>query len=414
LKKSIPYILMGVLLVLVCLLLFTRSREEFRQLNTHFSFRKTDKIPYGTYVAYNQLPALFPKAEIKVERNAPGIWKSLDENGRGQVLLAVTPQVSIDKTEVTALLRFVGNGNSVFLSTTELPSSLREAIGADIYGVSFDIFRQFAPDRPDSLTISLAIDSGKIPQQFNYPGHSIDMQFDRVDESRALVLGYSKNGRPNFVMLRIGQGQLFLHLAPMAFTNYFILHNANMAYYEKALSLLPASASVVAWDEYFISHRNRENKQSKPNWLTALMNLKNSEGKKPFGAAMWVLAGLLLLYVLNEMRRKQRPVPVIKKPANDSLDFVKTIGRLYHDKGDHLNLARKMAAYFLEHVRNRYKLPTNKLDQQFCDALHYKSGIDLSLILSITSSIEVLEQRTSLGAKELAAFHASLENFYNY
>jgi len=36
------------------------------------------------------------------------------------------------------------------------------------------------------------------------------------------------------------------------------------------------------------------------------------------------------------------------------------------------------------------------------------------LILSITSSIEVLEQRTSLGAKELAAFHASLENFYNY
>lgn len=413
-KKSIPYILVGVLLVLVGLLLFTRSREEFRQLNTHFSFRKTDKIPYGTYVAYNQLSALFPKAEIKVERNAPGIWKSLDENGRGQVLLAVTPQVSIDQAEVTALLRFVGNGNSVFLSTTELPSSLREAIGADIYGVSFDIFRRFVADKPDSLTISLAIDSGKTPQQFNYPGHSIDMQFDRVDESRALVLGYSKNGRPNFVMLRIGQGQLFLHLAPMAFTNYFILHNANMAYYERVLSLLPASASVVAWDEYFISHRNRENKPNKPNWLTALMNLRNSEGKKPFGAAMWVLAGLLLLYVLNEMRRKQRPVPVIKKPANDSLDFVKTIGRLYHDKGDHLNLARKMAAYFLEHVRNRYKLPTNKLDQQFCDALHYKSGIDLSLILSITSSIEVLDQRTSLGARELADFHASLEKFYNY
>lgn len=406
--------MLGLLLALVGVLLFTRSREEFRQLNTRFSFRKTDKIPYGAYVAYNQLPALFPKAEIKVERNAPGLWKNLDENGKNQVLLAVTPQVSIDRAEVMALLRFAGNGNSVFLSTTELPSSLREAIGADIYGVSFDIFRQFVMDKPDSLTVSLAIDSGKAPQNFIYPGHSVDMQFERVDESRALVLGYAKNGRPNFIMLRVGQGQLFLHLAPMAFTNYFILHGPNMAYYEKALSLLPAGASVVAWDEYFIGHRNRESNPNKPNWLTALMNLKNSEGKKPFGAAMWVLAGLLLLYVLNEMRRKQRPVPVVKKPANDSLDFVKTIGRLYHDKGDHLNLARKMAAYFLEHVRNRYKLPTNKLDQQFCDTLHYKSGIDLGLILSITSSIEVLDQRTSLGAKELAAFHSSLEKFYNY
>lgn len=413
-KKNIPYILLGLLLTLIAVLLFTRSREEFRQLNTRFSFRKADKIPYGTYVAYNQLPVLFPKATIKVEKNAPGIWKSLDENGRNQVLLAVTPQVSIDRAEVAALLRFVGNGNAVFLSTTELPSSLREAIGADIYGVSFEIFRQFVTDKPDSLTVSLAIDPGKAPQQFIYPGHSVDMQFDKVDENRALVLGYSKNGRPNFIMLRIGQGQLFLHLAPMAFTNYFILHDANMAYYEKALSLLPATASVVAWDEYFISHRNRDSNPNKPNWLTALMNLKNSEGKKPFGVAIWVLAGLLLLYVLNEMRRKQRPIPVVKKPANDSLDFVKTIGRLYHDKGDHLNLARKMAAYFLEHVRNRYKLPTNKLDQQFCDTLHYKSGIDLGLILSITSSIEVLDQRTGLSAKELAAFHASLEKFYNY
>lgn len=413
-KKNVPYILLGLLLVFIVLLLFTRNKEEFRQLNTRFSFRKTDKIPYGTYVAYNQLSAIFPKAAIKVERNAPGIWKNLDENGRDQVLLAITPQVSIDRAEVTALLRFVANGNAVFLSTTELPSSLREAIGADIYGVSFDIFSQFMMDKPDSLTVSLAIDSGKAPQQFNYPGHSVDMQFDRVDESRALVLGYSENGRPNFIMLRVGQGQLFLHLAPMTFTNYFILHDANMAYYEKALSLLPANATVVVWDEYFISHRNRDSKPNKPNWLAALMNLKNSEGKKPFGVAIWVLAGLLLLYVLNEMRRKQRPIPVVKKPANDSLDFVKTIGRLYHDKGDHLNLARKMAAYFLEHVRNRYKLPTNKLDQEFCDSLHYKSGIDLGLILSITSSIEVLDQRTGLSAKELADFHTSLESFYNY
>ena len=74
-------------------------------------------------------------------------------------------------------------------------------------------------------------------------------------------------------------------------------------------------------------------------------------------AALLTAIFALLLYVVLEMRRKQRTIPVMTKPKNDSLEFVKTIGRLYHDKGDHKNLCRKMSAYFLEHVRNRYKLP---------------------------------------------------------
>ena len=33
-----------------------------------------------------------------------------------------------------------------------------------------------------------------------------------------------------------------------------------------------------------------------------------------------------------------------------------------------------MAAYFLEHVRNRYKLATGTLDDDFIKNLQYKSG----------------------------------------
>src|SRR6185503_10139397 len=92
------------------------------------------------------------------------------------------------------------------------------------------------------------------------------------------------------------------------------------------------------------------------------------------------------------MRRKQRIIPVMTRPRNDSMDFVKTIGRLYYDKGDHKNLSRKMAAYFLEYVRNRYKLTTVSLDEEFIKNLQFKTNCEEHEIRSIVSFIKYLDE----------------------
>ena len=39
-----------------------------------------------------------------------------------------------------------------------------------------------------------------------------------------------------------------------------------------------------------------------------------------------------------------------------------------------------MSAYFLEHVRNRYKLPTAELDDDFIQNLQFKTGMNESEI----------------------------------
>src|SRR5690242_20718110 len=112
------------------------------------------------------------------------------------------------------------------------------------------------------------------------------------------------------------------------------------------------------------------------------------------------------------MRRKQRYIPVVKKLRNDSLDFVKTIGRLYHDKGDHRNLSRKMSAYFLEYVRSRFKLPTAKLDDEFVKNLHFKTGVDQAEIRELVDSIKEVDESYSISADKMIAFHKQLESFY--
>ena len=105
-------------------------------------------------------------------------------------------------------------------------------------------------------------------------------------------------------------------------------------------------------------------------------------------------------------------IPLYGKPKNDSLDFVKTLGRLYFDRKDHQNLAVKMSAYFLEHVRARYKLPTHTLDEEFINTLHFKTGYPEPETKAIVERIQSINSSNYITDTELGNFHKQLELFY--
>ena len=105
-------------------------------------------------------------------------------------------------------------------------------------------------------------------------------------------------------------------------------------------------------------------------------------------------------------------IPDYSKPRNESLDFVKTMGRLYYERRDHQNLAKKMGIYFLEHVRSNYKLPTHTLDDQFTEALHFKSGHSRGDLNEIVSFVQYLQDDGSVNEQQLIHFHNQLESFY--
>lgn len=105
-------------------------------------------------------------------------------------------------------------------------------------------------------------------------------------------------------------------------------------------------------------------------------------------------------------------IPPHPQPTNESLDFVKTMGRLYYERRDHLNLARKMSVYFMEHVRSAYKLSTHTLDEAFTEALHYKSGYPEEELKEIISFIQSLKGEGTVNEQQLIHFHNQLESFY--
>ncbi len=172
------------------------------------------------------------------------------------------------------------------------------------------------------------------------------------------------------------------------------------------MSYINPSTKKIIWDEYYFFKRYDRQRQKKKSWLTVLSQYPALK------AALITALATLVIFILLEMRRKQRYIPVIARPKNDSLDFVKTIGRLYYDRGDHKNLCRKMSAFFLEHVRSRYKLATGTLDEAFIKNLQFKTGVEAEEIKAIIDFIRNLDSTAMVTADEVTAFHRRLESFY--
>jgi len=411
-NKFLPYILTLVLSAAIITLFVTGKKKKNRKLNERITLRRQDKLPYGTYVAYRNLSQLFPGASVIVNKNEPGYWDSLSNYEANQALIIITNSFRPDKDELKRLVSFMENGNDVFVSARYVSAATDDLLECSSSAYDFYLYSVDELDKDISLSLSESAFGKK--SVYRYPGRTFNSYFTSIDTTTTDILGHDENGKPNFIHLRAGKGNLYVHLEPLAFSNYFILHKDNIGYYEKVMSLIRPGVTKLAWDEYYLKKRNYDDPPAKSkSWFSVLMNMENDNGKKPFRAAFWLSIGLLVVYVLMEMRRRQRYIPVVLKPRNDSLDFVKTIGRLYYDKGDHKNLCHKMGAYFLEHVRNKYKLPTGTLDEAFIKNLQYKSGAGESEIREIVSFIKYSEDAPFLDPAAVKDFHKKLESFYS-
>jgi hypothetical protein len=193
---------------------------------------------------------------------------------------------------------------------------------------------------------------------------------------------------------------LYLHFAPMAFTNFFLLHKENMGYYDKVFSYLPASAGEVQWDDYF--------RYSGKSFSAFRYIIKNPSLRW----ALWLSLLLFLIIYLFESKRRQRPIPVIPALSNTSLDFVKTIGRLYYQRRDNHNLALKMAAHFQDMIRTRYNLPTSTPDEELISRLSHKTDLSSEFLREIVASIRRLKDGGAVTDQELLEFSEKLNQFY--
>jgi hypothetical protein len=388
-----------------------------KRMNKRVTFWRNDKIPYGTWYAYQEISHIFPDATVTINKKSPDKYKALllkevnksveeelnyDNNKTAYII--ISSQVVPDDNEVAALLSQVAQGQNVFISSLRFGETLldslrlKTAFYTSIYNVK------------DSLTVSVNNPVTEDSMSYSYPGFALDNYITEMDSSITTILGKDQFGHANFVRFSYdGGGSLYIHLAPTALTNFFLLHKQNKAYYDHVLSYLPKNIEVVRWDDYFRYHeRGAENPGSNFSALGWIM-------KQPsLAAAFWLLLLLLLLIYLFESKRKQRIIPEIAPLKNASLDFVKTIGRLYFQRRDNQNLAQKMTAHFMDHVRSRYSIRASLSDPEFENRLSWKTGYDMNALKDLLYHIKMVQDEPSVSDERLLELNRKLEHFYKY
>ena len=404
-KKYTPYFIVFGILAFIAIIIIAANRRLPPKMDERITLKQRDKIPYGYAAAADLSVSLFPNAAVYSDENTPGHWEHIDLNANNQAVILVAGYFNADDDEISRLMRFVDNGNYVFIIAQSFSEETQSAFH---FTYSQNGLVPFFGVGDDSLKVRLVQPHFTSDSFYIYPGRKFESWFDHLDTAHTLILGRNET-HPDFIQMKYGEGSVFIHSAPLAFSNYFILHKNNIHYFEQVLSVLPPDVTRLSWNEYYLTKRgsrNRDNNSREPNWLSVLLRYK--EFKWGFGLLLFAL----VLWVLLNSRRKQRMIPAHPKPVNESLDFVKTMGRLYYDRKDHQNLAKKMSTYFLEHVRANYKLPTHTLDESFIQSLHNKSNFASGDLNEIISFIQYIQDNGSINEQQLIHFHNQLESFY--
>ncbi len=412
-KQALNILLIALLLVVVGVVAlawwYSATHPKFDPAITlHYK----DTKPYGAKVAYEELPRLFPNASMKVGNTERDLNEFMDESSTGRLMVVLNRNLIADSDQAQQLINWVHQGNYVLLSGQYFSKDLLDAFHLqDKSRFYLDMYSYGEPvDLYDSLRISLDTALFGSGARWTCPGRRAESSMDSLDAAFTDVLGYNQDQEPNFVHIRSGNGIILVQTAPLAFSNYFLLYGNGKQYLEDAMSVLPRDIDRIMWNSYPVYHNGslmkRADDDNDPSFLSKLLK------SPPLGSAFLFLLLILLVYVLLNIKRTQRIIPEIAPKSNESLDFVKTIGRLYYEKGDHRNLAIKMSQHFQEYIRTKYQQQLNLEDASSSKRLATRSGVPEDVVRDIATQIRYVQDAPYIEEAQLEEFYQLLEIFY--
>ena len=359
------------LLVLIVVVDINRPKP----INWTPSFDVNAKIPFGLYVFNEEKENFFKGDTIQTIQTTP--YEYFDSFYDFDTLvntyeikgtfLAISEDYFIDETSTEELLTFVSHGNAAFLSMSNFSATLEDSL-------KFEYKDKFFNDEMAVQVANTLLDTTSFPMKIGANGY----YFSKFDTLTTTVLGYQqieKERQINFIKVPYGSGEFYLHLQPMAFTNYYLLKDKNAKYAEKVLSYV--SNGTLYW------YPNQVNKYGVSN--SPLRFILSHESLK--WAWYLFLLGMITFMIFNA-KRKQRIIPIIKPLPNTTVDFTKTIGNLYFQEGNHDTIMEKKIIYFLEKMRQDYLIDTKNLDDDFVKKVQLKTGKDIKLIEKVVLLIK--------------------------
>jgi hypothetical protein len=367
------------------------------------SFSKTDKKPFGAYVAYHQVENMFARNTVRSKTQAFNkTWNNITDTASLYICFAQALYVNDD--EVKAMLGYVHAGNDLFIAANYIDEALLKEIGCVQNYQPVPAYNHFF----DSVRTTSTLFS---QNDFSYYYQPFKSSFIKYDNDLTKVLGVNEQNKANYIVYFHGKGKLFLHCDPRAFSNYFLLKKDNYKYMENVFAYTFPSPDHLYWDDYYrkLSSRRRSSGNDNDESFSSLSEILKHP---PLAAAFWLTLLLLSLYILFSIKRRQRIIEKLKPNENTTVTFTETIGRLYLQKKDNKNIAEKMSTYFNEHVRNSYFLNTHTVNDNFITTLSRKSGVEKNKVEALYRAIQHAQNNAVVDDYQLLSLNEQIQQFY--
>ncbi len=383
-------IYLGIASVLLVLYLVAQYNRPLA-INWENTLKASDKIPYGTYILYHQLPDIFPGATLSTtNRSAYQVFKDSTLKPGNYIIIANS--VSIDKNDFNAMLKYIKAGNSVFIAAKDWSGFITDTLKLSsepelmIKQVGFN----FSNPQLKNPTNYLFYNSTNVNSRY----------FKKFDTTKAVVLGQNEYKHPSYIGYKFGKGNLYLMANPLLLTNCNILQSYGAEFAAKTLSYLPPAKNVY-WDQY-------QNGDEAANISFLRVFFSHPELKW----AYYIALAALLLFVLYEVKRRQRIIPVEEPLKNNTLEFVTVVGNVYYEQRDNANIAAKKIMYFSEHLRTAFNLKAVSYEKDFIPILTNKTGIEQPLAEKLVNAISAINQKSAVNDNELILLNQLIEKFY--
>ena len=366
------------------------------------TFSKKDKNPFGGYVFYNQLQQIFYHNDLHTEKqNFETVWQNISDTAA--LYISISKNLYLSEAAQKAMLNYVNRGNTLFISSENIDSSL-----LDFLGCKADQSFPKTVYLEDMKYTSVSMDRAMYYDTATYTYYYLPFAgyFNKYDTSITNVLGINEKGKANFIEIFYGKGRVYLHCEPRALSNYFLLQHKNYLYLQNLFTLTAKTPEHIYWDDYYNKRNYPASANGSKNAFQLLLQYPATAG------AFWLVLLLLALYILFGGKRRQRIVTTIPPNTNTTVAFTETIGRLYLQKKDNSNIAGKMIMYFQEHIRKQYFLNTSHVNDEFITTLSRKSNVPIETTAALFTLVNQLQDAPEISDEQLLFLNRQIDIFY--
>lgn len=390
-------------------MLMVSGCSQHKRTNWDVTFDRNSKDPYGCYLAYNLLDQVFPYVPVESGRSLfteaqEALKHPLHRDQKQRLSIVTCREFMTDSLELDQLIRYVRQGNSICILAENFSENMFTYFHASCDQIPSPTYTNPLNGEDTIPGQELHIFFNHKVKTFTYDGLPVQHQFSPshpVNDSLYYMIYANNTATPCNLIRFEGEGIFMICRNPATMTNHFLLHGNNKAYYEYFFSYFPESPSRVTWySSYLSAHQQHDGFPL--NWILQNPPLRN---------ALLIIALLLLLFILFESKRRQRSIPLLEPNTNSSVEFVQTVARLYYNKKDHTNLSAKMIQHYLEHIRSRYHLNTQLLDESFARDLAEKTGIPFAETDAFVLYLHYIRQSAKVSEAELRHLYDQLKKF---